>query len=457
MVSIWDVIERAQTGPPSPEKEFDMSVFRAATRLAKEYDIRYDPENPVPHDDRLADRTYEAGVRFFLEVGVYCLDTGRIVRFTEDEVAGELGEACSSFYLGEGADRVEVTAGRPDGSREPVVCGGLQTLLYSDEETMFKVYEACAKDRRVDGIWGGMVSHLDGRSVDAKTPKEMWVYRRSAEILRRAVAAAGRPGMFLMHNAPTLASTIACWDSEKALRPTDVFESPGVSEMKTGYDDLNRAVWGQINGGVVLGGNVAVIGAYSGDPAGSAIAAVAGGLQGVMVSKAKLVAGRAVALRYKTRACREHLWTASLALQALARNTHLVLEGGIGDHPGAGPGTRQYLIESAAGHIASTVSGGHSFGGTRKFLIGSTVNFGTPFESRWMGETCKAATGMSREEANEVVKGLLEEYEPHLKEPPQGYVLEALYNVDSMTPKAEYEELYQTVRKELAAKGLGYS
>ena len=98
--------------------------------------------------------------------------------------------------------------------------------------------------------------------------------------------------------------------------------------------------------------------------------------------------------RIKSRVTRKQLWVAGTAIQALNRNTRLIVDGTIGDHPAAGPGTKQYLYESAAGHIVATVMGAHSTEGTRKFVVGNTCNYGTPLESRWMGEVCKAAAGL---------------------------------------------------------------
>ena len=110
------------------------------------------------------------------------------------------------------------------------------------------------------------------------------------------------------------------------------------------------------------------------------------------------------------------MWAAGTAIQGLSRNTRLIVDGSIGDHPAAGPGTKQYFYESAAGHIVSTVMGAHSTQGTRKFAVGSTCNFGTPLESRWMGEVCKGAVGMDRLTANRIVKYLLAKYEDRLRE-----------------------------------------
>jgi methylamine--corrinoid protein Co-methyltransferase len=46
--------------------------------MVEKYNIVYAPEQAVPADDDLADRLCQAGVDLFLELGVYCRDTGRL-------------------------------------------------------------------------------------------------------------------------------------------------------------------------------------------------------------------------------------------------------------------------------------------------------------------------------------------------------------------------------------------
>jgi hypothetical protein len=146
----------------------------------------------------------------------------------------------------------------------------------------------------------------------------------------------------------------------------------------------------------------------------------------------------------------------AVVLQALNRNSNLPLCGSIGDHPAAGPGTKQYLYESAAGFIANSVSGGHHLAGTRKFVIGSTPNYGTPLESRWMGEVSKSVAGMKRERANEIARYLLSKYEDTLTQPPDGYTYEELYDVGEEQPGQMYKDLYDEVKQELAERGVDF-
>ncbi|MGI6285059.1 monomethylamine:corrinoid methyltransferase [Neomoorella humiferrea] len=457
MVSLWDVLDRARNGEKVLEKDFDMAIFRKVQELNKEYKIKYNPATPIPSDDQMADRLFEAGLRLYLELGSYCTNTGRVIKFTEQEIKEALVAAPSELVLGEGNDAVKMVHRDVEGEQEPIVCAGIQTALYSDKKMAFKIYKGCAKDRCVDGIWGGILSKIEDKyEVIAGTPSEIYGYRCATEILREAIIAAGRPGMFIVNNAPTSIATIALHDRQKGLRPCDLFETTGISELKINFDDLNRSAWGEIHNAALHGAHNSVIGGFSGTIEGAAIVSVAGAFQLLLVNRANNIRPGSIPFKTKSRATREHIWVANMALQALSRNTHLILDGSIGDHPAAGPGTRQYFIETAAGHIASTVAGGHSLGGTRKFVIGQTENFGTPLESRWMGEVCKAAVGLTRSQANEIANKLLAEYENHFEDAPFGYTYEQLFDVDKEEPLPGYLSLYEQIKEEFKALGLRF-
>jgi methylamine--corrinoid protein Co-methyltransferase len=100
--------------------------------------------------------------------------------------------------------------------------------------------------------------------------------------------------------------------------------------------------------------------------------------------------------------------------------------------------------------------GAHSTGGTRKFVVGNVPNYGTPLESRWMGEVCKGATGMSRAQAEPLLKYLLEKYEDKLKDAPAGETFEKLYDQEKLEPIPSYQKLYDEVKEELRERGLPF-
>lgn len=456
IISILEVLQRSQTGERVTEHDFDLSIFRETEKLKKELDIRYDPQSPIASEDRLADELFKAGMKFFIDIGVYCINTRRVIKFTEKEVREALRDAPSQITFGQGRDSVVVSSLKIEGSRKPIVGAGIQTIPYSDEETMFKMCKLCAQDRCIDGIWGGVLKKINGCEAVANTPSEVYSYRRTAEILRKAVTAAGRPGMFILQNAATSVATIGMYGGGTGLRLTDPVLPTGISEMKICYDDLNRAVYATTLGIPRIAAQVSVIGAFSGSVEGAAIVCVAGALQALLVHAAELVFPAVIHYRVKSGATREILWAMSLALQALNRNSSLILCADGGAHPAAGPGTKQYLYEAAAGFITSTVCGAHPTGGTRKYIVGEKANFGSPLESRWMGEISKGSSGLTRQKANEIVRFLLEKYEANLENAPEGFVFEELYDLEKLEPRSTYLDLYKEAKEEVAGKGVNF-
>jgi methylamine--corrinoid protein Co-methyltransferase len=456
-LSFWEVLQRTKEGPIVEEKQFDLSIFRKVGELQRKYDIKYDPEKPLDVSGDLADRVYQAGVEFFLDMGTYCTTTRRVIKLTERELQAEIVSCPDQLELGQGEDRVKVVHRDVEGDQEPIVVAGIQTAPFSDEEMMFKITKGCAMDRCVDGIWGGILLKIDGKyDVVAGTPSEIYQYRRMVAIMRKAIDAAGRPGMVIINNAPTSLATIAMYGWENGLRRTDGIETTGMSEVKVAYDDLNRSAFGLANGMHIHGSHSSVIGGFSATPEGAAIVAVAGALQLVAVHKAESFRCGVTEALVKSRVTRKELWAAGTAIQGLSRNTRLIVDGSIGDHPGAGPGTKQYFYESAAGHIVSTVMGGHSTQGTRKYVVGTVCNYGTPLESRWMGEVCKGAVGMDRATANRIVKYLLATYEDRLADAPEGETFEKLYDQEKLEPLPHYQRLYEEVKEELRGQGLHF-
>jgi len=454
---LWEMLARSKRGPIIEEKQFDLSIFKKAQELQKKYDIKYNPEEPLDVTGELADRIYQAGFEFFLDIGTYCVNTHRVIKLTKQEVLEEIAASPSAVKIGQGVDQVTLLHRDVEDSQEPIVVAGIQTAPFSSEEMMFVISKGCAMDRCVDGIWGGILLKIDGTyDVVAGTPGEIYQYRKVAEILRKAVTAAGRPGMVTINNAPTSRATIGMFSEEEGLRKSDGIMVTGMSECKLAYDDLDRSAFGLAMGMPIHGAHSSTIGGFSATPEGAAITAVAATLQLVCVQKSDCTRVGVTESMIKSRVTRKELWAAGTALQGVSRNTSLILDGSIGDHPAAGPGTKQYFYESAAGHIVSTVMGAHSTEGTRKFVVGNIPDYGSPLESRWMGEVCKAAAGMDRKTASGIVSYLLSKYEGKYKDAPEGHTFSKLFDQEKMVPVASYQQLYEEVKGELSGLGLKF-
>ena len=80
----------------------------------------------------------------------------------------------------------------------------------------------------------------------------------------------------------------------------------------------------------------------------------------------------------------------------------------------------------------------------------------SPVEPRFASEVAHAAVGMSRAEANGIVKRLLADYEDQLLGPPKGTPFQESHDWDSIRPCQEYVELVGRMKAELTGYGLAF-
>ena len=85
-----------------------------------------------------------------------------------------------------------------------------------------------------------------------------------------------------------------------------------------------------------------------------------------------------------------------------------------------------------------------------------TVDHFTPMEPRLASEVAHGVVGMSRLQGNEIVKQLLAKYEEDIPQAPKGEKYQECWDIQSKEPKAEYLELYQKIKQELAEYGIHF-
>lgn len=87
MISFYEVLDRTVSGTYCPKADFEMNILVPKIQeVVSKCEIIYDPENPVPSDNDLADRVFKAGFELYRDVGTYCHDMERIICFTEEEL-----------------------------------------------------------------------------------------------------------------------------------------------------------------------------------------------------------------------------------------------------------------------------------------------------------------------------------------------------------------------------------
>jgi len=118
----------------------------------------------------------------------------------------------------------------------------------------------------------------------------------------------------------------------------------------------------------------------------------------------------------------------------------------------AGTATPQLYWESAARIITDVVSGANIE--TVHPAKGILMDNYSPMEMLFDCEVAHAAAGMTRRDANEIVKALLAKYEPHLANPPEGRRFQDCFDLDTLEPTPEHHEVYANAKAELRRLGL---
>ncbi|MEL7563459.1 MAG: monomethylamine:corrinoid methyltransferase [Dehalobacterium sp.] len=452
---MWEVMERSLTGPFMEEKKFITKLMMPKMKeVIKKYEIKYDPKNPVPADDDLADRIWQAAVEFFLEVGTFNQDTSRIIKFTESEVKEALFAAPSQYIVGANHDQRIFQHRDVEDTKKPFII--MSPDITYDEEYFLSACIAYLKEPLLDGICSPLLDKFLGRDLVSHHPIEIGGCMHHAMGLREAARLVGRPDAWFVAvgTAESDMSQIAVTNKEWGIRPGDGRLVGSITEMETNNAMLNKAVHYEQSGCLAGCLSGAIYGGYAGGAEGTAIMQTAYHIHGLMVHQAQFQQNFPFHLQYGSNTGREMLWVVSTFSQAIARNTHLVQDSNA--FANAGPGTEMLFYEGAAHAIASVVSGNNLW--TLAPCRNKVHNHGTPLETRFAAEVAHAvvAQGMKREEANEIVNKLLAQYEHLIPIDNYGKPYHEVYDVKKAVPTEEYMDLYKRMKEEVAKLGVNF-
>jgi methylamine--corrinoid protein Co-methyltransferase len=223
------------------------------------------------------------------------------------------------------------------------------------------------------------------------------------------------------------------------------------AEMKTTYDALHKVAHSLNMGATIMSGASPMIGGYAGPPEGAALAGVAWSIVQYVVHFADYGGCAMMDIRYNCNTNRVGIWALSMTMQALTRNTELLIQS-VSNQLG-GPMTKMLLWESAAIMTALSASGASVVIGPRT-AGGKWANHLSPLECRFCGEVLTAAAGITRLQANDLVKACLPQYEGRLGNPDVGVPFQECYDKENLTPKPEWSAMYGEVKRELIKMGL---
>jgi methylamine--corrinoid protein Co-methyltransferase len=446
-----DVIQRSLTGPLMEEDAFNRQVTQGIRRVVREYQICIHPENIINQDDDLADRTWQAALDFLAECGVYNQSTNRVIRYSREELLSALADAPGQVWLGSGTDAVLERFRRVE---DPLVPVNMGSSIGSPvpEELFIPLMQSYIQEPLVDVTCPASLMTVHGQEIRVGSPLEILAAWEEVDLMRIALARAGRPGMawtglmLSMSDAGQLSAV-----NPNGLRSSDLHTFGIVSELKTNFEILNKLTHSIRMGGIV-------------DPYANPIyGGLGGGIegQGVLITAAMI----ALSVVFMAACCgsspthpfnfndtgKEVMQATSLAFQALARNSHLMTN--LTVTPVGGPGTKTLLYETAAFSIMSTVSGISRLLGPRSATGVIPAHF-TGLEARFSGQVLRAAAGLNRGRAEELVQRAYACYVEELDKKPYGLPFQEVYDLQTIQPVKAWQQMVDETVDELARWGL---
>ena len=455
MVNLLEIIDRSLDGPFTSENDFDLKIFVPKLReVVKKYEIKYDPENPLSCDDDLADRVFQAGIELFADVGIYCTDTERIIKFTTEEIQEALAEAPSRPVFGEGNDAKALVGRKPESDIHPWCFIGAGGAAVSNERLFESILESYASFLPLaDSITTPTIKHIEERLVRTRGPLEIIACMRSSTLAREALRKGGRPGLPIMNSIASAGSDAAkIAGSQFGLRPTDGWLIGTIAEMKISNERFNEIAYVKNLGGHVVAESAPILGGYCGGPEGTAVTNVAYHINSLLLMKGSCQLTFPIQVNHGCTSGRGVLWADSVSSQGISRNSHFPFF--ILSYVAAGPMTEMCLYEIAAVVLNAVVSGASiEFGGVTK---ATEVDHFTPMEPRWASEMAHGVLGMTRAKGNEIVKKLLAKYENDIPNAPKGKTYEQCWDMKTKQPIAEYKQMYKKIKAELAQLGVQF-
>jgi methylamine--corrinoid protein Co-methyltransferase len=454
MVSFCEILERATRGPIMSSRDFDMKVLIPKAReLVEKYKIRYDPETPCPSDDDLADRIYQAALDLYADTGTYVIDTERVIQFSRREIEEAVYEAPREAYFGEGPDRCVFRGRKPDDSEIPHCHVGSGTD--TTEGVALKMVEAYGRISKAKTVSIPSVTAFGHLKSAAGSPVETLAGISMMRIGREGLRRAGRPGMGIINHMSSCAqgiSTIAASNPEFGARASDGWLVAPQAELKIDYSSLNQVAylssWGANIGqeaGPIMGG-------YAGGPEGTAVVTTAYCFHGILVARATYHLTYPVHITHVASTTPEMLYVVSTSGQAVSRNVGVPYYA-LG-YAAAGSATKQYFYEAAAYLLAIQSSGmGIEDVHPNKAVV---TNGALPIDSEFTCSLGHGMAGITRKEANQIIKRLMESYFDGIKSPPMGRTLNECYDIRTMRPDEELRRTYDEAVRELGKLGIRF-
>jgi len=442
---LWEAIHRSVTGPLMSEEKFETELFPTVLgELQAKYQLEWDGESSVMTDPDVADALYQAGRELLLEVGLYCKNTRRIVKFTAEEIDEAVATAKNEVTLGSGRQEITLSPRAPgDGQR-------LHTFFpagtFTNDVELYKRHAiSVMQEPTCDGVIPIPLYGVGDYRNIADSPAQTLVSLTEARIVNEAAAWVGKPGLFLgiPMSATTPLTLMSAFGSGLYNKQNCTLPVQIIQDMRIDYDRLNLAFFAEQHGIEPWMSCSPALYAYLTGPEQAAMEIIAHVLGMLCYSGGTLVQAMSISV-HGTYIGNDINWCNTAAGLAAERNLQLpwLTFGSMGNPAGALSDESWYTTAIAC--ISAGISGMEGL-----WLAGGS----TSLEARWAGEMGRAAAGLSPQEGVD----LLKEIEKMKREPdPAPVPLDDLYDKKTLRPVQEAVDQYKKFTRIFKDLGLDY-
>jgi methylamine--corrinoid protein Co-methyltransferase len=448
MIPIMEFQERSLKGPVMKGTQFDLAFAKKVRELVAKYELKYEPEELIVGDNT-ADGVFQAAVELLADVGLYHLDTQRVIQFSADEireVAKGYRDHPPQQVFGQGADEITVEYRTSEDPRPPILAGGAPGSIGEDWFEAYIQSFVQEETNKAMGIAGGIAA-VGGVEPKAGTLSEvycgLWECKKLLEIIERA----GRPGMHLglLCTVSTVGGTMACIGPDLRGPHNTQIGIHIVPEQKLDWTRLLLAQFCQERGITPWTSSMSMVGALCRDGAEAAIGLVANLLGQLSYGHGTLSSLFSNHLDGRW-ADAETQWAFSGAARASERNLRVPIAGVCGGMEQVWR-TEAAMYQAAAMAVSNTASG----------FCYAWVAGHSGLEARMVGEILHAVAGMERAKANELLKAILEVADRRVKETSGPRPFPEAYDLRTVEPTSALLADYERVKENLTKLGVPFS
>jgi methylamine--corrinoid protein Co-methyltransferase len=442
---LFAAIERSSTGPIMAEEKFETELLPTVLEdLQRKHKIEWNPDEGVMIDADMADAVFQAGLELLLEVGLYCKDTRRIVKFTQEEVLEAIATARSEVTFGRDRQAFTMSPRAPGDKQHPYTWFPAGALT-KDLDLYRSFARTVMQEPTCDGVIPIPLLGLGELKNILDTPTQTVVCQTEARMMNEVASWAGKPGLFFgIPMSATTAHTMmsafgdGLYNKHNCTLPVQILQ-----DMRINYDRFNLAFFADQHGIEPWMSCSPAMYAYLTGPEQAAMEIIAHTLGMLCYSGGSLVQAMSISV-HGAYTGKDISWCNSAAGLAAERNLSLpwVTFGSTGTPGSAFSDDAWYGTALAC--VNASISGMEGL-----WLAGG----GTGIEARWAGEMARASATLSPQEGREIIKKI---YAAECEPAPAVNSLAKLYDLKTLQPHQELVDQYRKFTRIFQDWGLDY-